>query len=147
MYEGAEDSVSVHAQDHRITRVGRVLRRLRLDELPQLFNVLMGDMSLVGPRPEMLKNVQSYTQEMPEFSYRLAVKAGLTGYAQISGKYNTAPRDKMLMDLMYIEDYNIWRDFKLLFKTVTVIFRADSTEAFEQPLPEEIPEEKRTQAM
>ena len=73
---------------------------------------------------------------MPEFSYRLAVKAGLTGYAQIAGKYNTAPKDKMMMDLMYIEDYSIWRDIKLLLQTVTIFFRKDSTEAFEQKEPD-----------
>ncbi len=122
---------SVQTDDDRITPVGRILRRFRLDELPQLFNILKGDMSLVGPRPEMLSNVMSYTKEVPEFSYRLAVKAGLTGYAQIAGKYNTAPKEKMMMDLMYIEDYSIWHDIKLILQSATVFFRKDSTEAFE----------------
>jgi len=133
MHEDADPHHSVQVGDDRITPVGRFLRRTRLDELPQLFNILKGDMSLVGPRPEMLSNVESYTQEVPEFSYRLAVKAGLTGYAQIAGKYNTAPKEKMMMDLMYIEDYSIWRDIKLLLQTVTVFFRSEeSTAAFEE---------------
>lgn len=131
MYSNADGNRSVRTDDDRITPVGRILRRYRLDELPQLFNILKGDMSLVGPRPEILSNVKSYTEAVPEFSYRLAVKAGLTGYAQIAGKYNTAPKDKMLMDLMYIEDYSIWRDIKLLLQTVTVLFRKESTQAFE----------------
>ena len=130
MRTDADDNRSVLQDDDRITPVGKVLRRLRLDELPQLINILKGDMSLVGPRPEMLSNVKSYTEAMPEFSYRLAVKAGLTGYAQIAGKYNTAPKEKMLMDLMYIEDYSILRDVKLILKTVTVFFRKDSTDGF-----------------
>ncbi len=133
MRSNADSNRSVQSDDDRITPVGRVLRRYRLDELPQLINILKGDMSLVGPRPEILSNVKSYTEAVPEFSYRLAVKAGLTGYAQIAGKYNTAPKEKMLMDLMYIEDYSIWRDIKLMLQTVTVFFRKDSTEAFSGP--------------
>lgn len=116
--------------DDRITPVGKILRKIRIDELPQLLNILKGDMSLVGPRPEMLENVYSYTKELPEFEYRLRVKAGLTGYAQIAGKYNTSPRDKLILDLMYIEKYSIWRDIKLLFQTLIVFFKSDSTEAF-----------------
>lgn len=122
---------SVTCDDARITPVGKVLRKWRLDELPQLINILKGDMSLVGPRPEMIENVEQYTREMPAFTYRLKVKAGLTGYAQIEGKYNTTPRDKMIMDLMYIERYSLWRDIKLLLRTFTVFFKPDSTEAFE----------------
>ena len=87
-------------------------------------------MSLVGPRPEMLENVTQYTRDVPEFSYRLKVKAGLTGFAQIEGKYNTSPKDKMIMDLLYIERYSIWLDVKLMLRTLTVFFKADSTEAF-----------------
>jgi len=133
MRTNADAHRSVQSDDDRITPVGRILRRFRLDELPQLLNILKGDMSLVGPRPEILKNVEEYTAEVPEFSYRLAVKAGLTGYAQIAGKYNTAPKEKMMMDLMYIEDYSIWRDIKLLLQTVTVFFRSEeSTAAFEE---------------
>lgn len=128
-----ENSVnrSVTENDDRITKVGRVLRKFRIDELPQLINILNGDMTVVGPRPEMLENVEKYTEELPEFSYRLRMKAGLTGLAQISGKYNTSPKDKLVMDLMYIENYSIWQDFKLIFQTITVFFKAEeSTEAF-----------------
>lgn len=122
---------SVTADDDRITKVGRVLRKFRIDELPQLINILNGDMTVVGPRPEMLENVEKYTKELPEFSYRLRMKAGLTGLAQISGKYNTSPKDKLVMDLMYIENYSIWQDFKLIFQTITVFLKAsESTEAF-----------------
>jgi len=122
---------SVTADDDRITRVGKILRKYRIDELPQMLNILKGDMTVVGPRPEMLENVEKYTEELPEFSYRLRMKAGLTGLAQISGKYNTSPKDKLVMDLMYIENYSIWQDLKLIFQTITVFFKAsESTEAF-----------------
>lgn len=128
-----ENSVnrSVTENDDRITRVGKVLRKFRLDELPQMINILKGDMTVVGPRPEMLENVEKYTDALPEFAYRLRVKAGLTGLAQISGKYNTSPKDKLVMDLMYIEKYSIWQDFKLIFQTFMVFLKAsESTEAF-----------------
>jgi len=147
MRTNADAHRSVQSDDDRITPVGRILRRFRLDELPQLLNILKGDMSLVGPRPEILKNVEEYTAEVPEFSYRLAVKAGLTGYAQIAGKYNTAPKEKMMMDLMYIEDYSIWRDIKLILQTVTVFFRKDSTEAFEEKREDEFSEILGTEAL
>ena len=100
------ENYSAKKDDDRITKPGAILRRTRIDELPQLLNVLKGDMTFVGPRPEMIKNVQNYTAELPEFRYRLRVKAGLTGYAQISGKYNTTPRDKLIMDMMYIEQFS-----------------------------------------
>lgn len=133
MKEEGRVNRSVTKDDDRITRVGKILRKFRVDELPQIFNILNGDMSLVGPRPEMLENVQKYTQELPEFAYRLKVKAGLTGYAQIAGKYNTSPKDKLMLDLMYIENYNILLDIKMLLQTVTVFFKSsDSTEAFEE---------------
>lgn len=118
------------ADDERITKTGKILRKTRMDELPQVLNILKGEMSLVGPRPEMLENVYSYTADFPEFEYRLRVKAGLTGYAQIAGKYNTSPRDKLILDLMYIENYSIWKDVKLIFQTLIVLFKSDSTEAF-----------------
>ena len=117
--------------DDRITKVGKWLRKFRIDELPQMLNILKGDMTVVGPRPEMLENVEKYTGELPEFRYRLRVKAGLTGLAQIGGKYNTSPKDKLVMDLMYIENYSIWQDLKLIFQTITVFLKAsESTEAF-----------------
>ena len=125
--------VSASKGDPRITRVGRVLRRCRLDELPQLVNIFHGDMTLVGPRPEMVENVEKYKAQYPAFVYRERMKAGLTGYAQIEGKYNTTPEDKLMLDLMYIESFSIWLDVKLLFRTLTVFFKADSTEGFDAP--------------
>jgi lipopolysaccharide/colanic/teichoic acid biosynthesis glycosyltransferase len=118
--------------DPRVTKVGRFIRKFSIDELPQLINILKGDMSLVGPRPEMMKNVEEYTASLPEFTYRLRMKAGLTGYAQVMGKYNTTSRDKLILDLMYIENFSIANDIKILLQTVTVFFTADeSTEAFD----------------
>ncbi len=128
-----KDSVnrSVTSDDDRITKVGNLLRKFRIDELPQIINIIKGDMSIVGPRPEMVENVDEYEDKLPEFSYRLRVKAGLTGHAQIAGKYNTSPKDKLVLDLMYIEKYSLWLDFKLIFQTLTVFFKAaESTEAF-----------------
>lgn len=127
------ENYSVTRDDDRVTKVGKVLRKYRIDELPQLFNILKGDMSLVGPRPEMLENVEEYTKELPEFRYRLRMKAGLTGYAQITGKYNTSSRDKLMLDLMYIENYSLLKDIQLLFQTVLVLFKAEtSTEGFDK---------------
>ncbi|MCL2087884.1 MAG: exopolysaccharide biosynthesis polyprenyl glycosylphosphotransferase [Oscillospiraceae bacterium] len=118
--------------DPRITRVGRFLRRYRLDELPNFFNIFMGDMSFVGPRPEQLEIAKEYEKDMPEYKYRLKVKAGLTGIAQISGKYNTSPRDKLTLDLLYIERYSVWIDLLLLLQTFKVLLKSDSTEGFKQ---------------
>lgn len=123
---------SVTKGDDRITKPGHFLRRTRIDELPQLLNVLKGDMSFVGPRPEMIKNVKEYTEELPEFNYRLRMKAGLTGYAQIAGKYNTTPKDKLLMDMMYIEGFSVLKDIQLIFQTAIVLLKSDSTEAFDR---------------
>ena len=124
--------VSLTEHDERITRVGRVLRRFRLDEIPQFFNVLRGEMSLVGPRPEMLANIDRYKAHLPDFAYREKMKAGITGYAQIEGRYNTTAEDKLMLDLMYIESFSIWLDIKLLLRTVPVIFRQDSTQGFSE---------------
>lgn len=122
---------SAAADDDRITKAGKILRKTRMDELPQFLNIFFGDMSFVGPRPEMLENVYSYTADLPEFKYRLRVKAGLTGYAQIAGKYNTSPKDKLIMDMMYIEKYSFWSDIKLCFQTLIVLVKSDSTEGFQ----------------
>lgn len=116
--------------DARITPVGKFIRRTRIDELPQFFNILQGDMSLVGPRAERIENVDYYCEMLPEFRYRTKVKAGLTGYAQIYGKYNTSYEDKLKMDLLYIENCSINQDIQLLFQTVRVLFLPESTEGF-----------------
>lgn len=129
MKENVENYSST-SDDDRITGAGRFLRKYRLDEFPQFINILKGDMSFVGPRPEMLENVYHYTKEYPEFAYRLRVKAGLTGYAQIAGKYNTTPKYKLILDLLYIENYSIMKDLKLILQTLIVLFKPDSTEAF-----------------
>lgn len=117
--------------DSRITTVGGFLRKTRLDELPQLINIFIGDMSFVGPRPERPEIAEQYEEIMPEFSYRLAVKAGLTGYAQVMGKYNTTPYDKLKMDLMYIQKYSLLMDIKLMIKTLKIIFLPESTEGID----------------
>lgn len=116
--------------DERITPIGRFIRKTRIDELPQFFNVLAGDMSLVGPRAERIENVDYYCELMPEFRYRMKVKAGLTGYAQIFGKYNTSYEDKLKMDLLYIENCSLVKDLQLLFMTLKVLFLPESTEGF-----------------
>lgn len=118
--------------DSRITPLGKILRKSRIDELPQLLNIIVGDMSIVGPRPERIEHVEIYTQDLPEFEYRLRAKAGLTGLAQIAGKYNTSPKDKLILDLMYIEKYNIGMDIILIFQTLQVFFKLDSTEGFDK---------------
>lgn len=118
--------------DPRITKVGKFIRATRLDELPQLWNILNGDMSIVGPRPERQHYIDEFCEETPEFIYRLKVKAGLTGYAQIYGKYNTTPLDKLKLDLMYIESYSILLDIKLIFLTLKVMFMKESTEGVEE---------------
>lgn len=126
--DGAAKAVD---NDKRITPVGRVIRAIRMDELPQLFNILIGDMSLVGPRPERTENVHEYVTMYPEFNLRHKVKGGLTGYAQVYGKYNTSPQDKLNMDLIYIEKYSILLDIKLIIMTVKILFMKESTEGFD----------------
>ena len=114
--------------DDRITPVGKFIRATRLDELPQLINIFKGDMSFVGPRPERPEIADEYTKEMPEFAYRLKVKAGLTGYAQVFGKYNTTSYDKLKLDMIYVENCSLLLDMKLLLLTLKVIFMKESTE-------------------
>ncbi len=125
-------------KDPRITKTGRVIRAARLDELPQLWNILKGDMSFVGPRPERVEHVEQYTRELPEFAYRLRVKGGLTGYAQIFGKYNTSAYDKLRLDLMYIENQSLFLDIKLLLLTFKTMFQKESTEGFGEEKSEEM---------
>lgn len=114
--------------DSRITPIGKFIRAVRIDELPQLFNILQGDMSFIGPRPERPEIIAQYVQEMPEFVFRMKVKAGLAGYAQVYGKYNTTPYDKLKLDLAYIENYTVWLDIKLMLLTLKILFKPESTE-------------------
>ena len=127
--------------DSRITKVGRIIRKTRIDELPQLFNILKGDISMVGPRPERVEHVKLYTKEIPEFSYRLMVPQGLTGYAQIYGKYNTSPKDKLLLDLFYIEQQSLLMDIKIFMLTIKTVFTPESTEGFATKISDEINEQ------
>ncbi|MBO2522447.1 MAG: exopolysaccharide biosynthesis polyprenyl glycosylphosphotransferase [Bacteroidetes bacterium] len=119
-------------KDDRITPVGKFIRATRLDELPQFFNILSGDMSFVGPRPERPEIADEYEKELPEFAFRLRVKAGLTGYAQIFGKYNTTSYDKLKLDMIYVENCSLLMDLKLLLLTLKVIFMKESTEGLEE---------------
>ena len=116
------------ANDDRITPVGHFIRKVRIDELPQLINILKGEMSIVGPRPERPEIAAEYEKELPEFSLRLQAKAGLTGYAQVYGKYNTTPYDKLQMDLMYIANPSFWEDLRIIFATIKILFLPESTE-------------------
>lgn len=117
--------------DSRITPIGKFIRKVRLDELPQLFNIIKGDMSFIGPRPERPEIIAQYMEIMPEFAYRMKVKAGLAGYAQVYGKYNTTPYDKLKLDLAYIENYSVWLDVKLMLLTLKILLWPDSTEGVE----------------
>lgn len=120
--------LSTGDKDDRITPVGHFIRKVRLDELPQLFNICKGDMSIVGPRPERPEIAAEYEKEMPEFRLRLQARAGLTGYAQVYGKYNMTPYDKLQMDLSYIASPSVWEDLRIMFATVKILFMPESTE-------------------
>ena len=120
--------------DDRITKVGRFIRRTRIDELPQIINILKGDMSIVGPRPERWEHNEMYSRDIPEFPFRLKVKGGLTGYAQVYGKYNTSALDKLKLDMMYIMNWSLLLDIQILFETVKVLFKKESTEGFEDSI-------------
>ena len=128
-----KDGVARLAQknDDRITPIGKFIRKCRIDELPQLINILRGDMSFIGPRPERPEIIAQYMEVMPEFAFRMKVKAGLAGFAQVYGKYNTTPYDKLKLDLTYIENYSLWMDLKLMMLTLKVLFWPDSTEGVE----------------
>ena len=131
--------------DDRITPVGKIIRKCRIDELPQLFNILKGDMSFIGPRPERPEIIAQYLEVMPEFVYRMKVKAGLAGFAQVYGKYNTSPYDKLKLDLTYIENYSVWLDLKLMMLTLKVLFWPDSTEGIESEQITALKAEKQNQ--
>ena len=120
--------LSTGDNDDRITKVGRFIRKVRIDEIPQLFNILAGDLTIVGPRAERPELAAEYEEELPEFALRLQAKAGLTGYAQVYGKYNTTPYDKLLMDLMYIANASVFEDIRIIFATVKILFMPESTE-------------------
>ena len=120
--------LSTGDKDDRITPVGRIIRKVRIDELPQLLNILGGSMSVVGPRPERPEIAQQYEKELPEFRLRLQVKAGLTGFAQVYGKYNTSPYDKLQMDLMYLANPTILEDLRIVLATVKILFMPESTD-------------------
>ena len=117
--------------DDRITPVGKILRAIHFDELPQMYNILKGEMSIVGPRPECPKLAEEYSKIVPQFDYRLKVKAGLTGFAQVYGKYNTTPYDKLKLDLTYIERYSFLLDMKLILLTIKILFQKENTEGID----------------
>ena len=130
MSPGSEKMVKgqeVMKDDDRITPIGKIIRKIRFDELPQLINILRGDMTIVGPRPERPEIAEQYEKEIPSFGLRLQVKAGLTGYAQIYGRYNTEPLDKLKMDLIYINRMSVMEDLRLIFATVKILFLPEST--------------------
>jgi lipopolysaccharide/colanic/teichoic acid biosynthesis glycosyltransferase len=135
MKVGAESDgvarLSAGENDPRITRVGRFIRASRLDEIPQFVNILLGDMSVVGPRPERPEIAAAYEEELPEFKLRLQAKCGLTGYAQVYGKYNSEPYDKLQMDLIYIANPGVAQDLSIIIATLKILFLKDSTEGVE----------------
>ena len=140
-------SIPATGKDPRITKVGRFTRATRIDELPQLLNIIKGDMSIVGPRPERVEHMIQYGQEIPEFDFRTKVKGGLTGYAQIYGKYNTSPYDKLRLDMMYIENYSLMLDIKLIMLTLRIMLSKESTEGFEKQKENERLAEEALQQM
>lgn len=145
MIEDAEKDGRPHPageHDDRITRVGRVIRACRVDELPQLINIVRGEMSIVGPRPERVEHVEKYTEEIPEFAYRMKVKAGLTGMAQVYGKYNTTALDKLKYDMIYITNFSILLDLQIIFETLKILFQKESTEGFSEEQAEKMHDDR-----
>ena len=126
-----EEYCLTRKEDDRVTPVGRVIRNIHFDEIPQLFNILKGDMSFVGPRPECPVLADEYSEIVPEFGFRLKVKAGLTGYAQVYGKYNTTPYDKLKLDLTYIQKYSFLMDLKIIILTLKILFQKENTEGID----------------
>lgn len=124
--------------DDRITKVGRLIRPTRIDELPQLINIIKGDMAIVGPRPERVEHVEKYTRDIPEFTFRLKVKGGLTGVAQVFGKYNTSPLSKLKMDMYYITNYSLLLDLQIIFETIKILVQKESTQGFSKEKQEEM---------
>ena len=145
MTDRRDEEENLLPDDERLTKFGRMLRSTSLDELPQLFNIIRGDMSVVGPRPERPELTEEYKKEMPEFGFRLKVKAGLTGYAQVTGAYDTTPYDKLKMDLMYIENYSIRLDLQIILMTLKTMFfpPKNNAEIDESVLAPKIADEKK----
>lgn len=139
--------LSTGENDDRITPIGRFIRKCRIDEIPQLWNIFKGEMSVVGPRPERPELTEAYAEVMPDFKLRLQVKAGLTGYAQVYGKYNTDPYEKLEFDLLYINSMNILTDLQLCFATFGILFKSESTTGIKdgKTTALEIPEEDRNE--
>lgn len=140
--ESFEKTEITKKEDARVTPVGKIIRRTHLDELPQLFNILKGEMSVVGPRAEWVNTTDRYVEQVPEFIFRLKVKAGLTGYAQVYGKYTTTPYDKVKLDITYIQNYSLWLDVKLILLTVKILFDGEKTEGVDNAQKTAIREEK-----
>lgn len=134
--DGKPQAATKH--DERITKVGRIIRACRIDELPQLINILKGDMSIVGPRPERVEFVEKYMSEIPEFRFRYKVRGGLTGYAQIYGKYNTSPLDKLKLDLIYVANQAFLLDLQIILGTLKILFNKESTEGFSEEKSEDM---------
>ena len=145
--ESRTGAVLAGKDDDRITKVGRFIRATRIDELPQLWNILKGDMSLVGPRPERPEFYKTICQEYPEFEYRLKVKAGLTGYAQLYGRYNTTFAEKARLDMYYIQHASLLWDLQLVFYTLKIIFFRESAEGVDTPAAQREPEREPEEAI
>lgn len=132
MTDAKDENGKLLPDSERLTKFGKMLRATSLDELPEAFNIAKGDMSIVGPRPERWEHDEMYAEDIPEWPLRLKVKGGLTGYAQVYGKYNTTALDKLKLDLFYITNYSLVLDIQILFETVKIIFQKESTEGFSE---------------